>query len=84
MFIHKFNWVKKMIRFFFFLLGFGFSVIGCMYIILYFNLFAIGYSIIDYTKYIFTRPECILGIIGFIIVFFTIFYKGDNNNDICI
>ena len=73
-----------MTRIFFFLLGFGFSVIGFMYIILYFNLFTIGYSLLDYTKYILHRPECILGIVGFIIIFFTIFYKGDKSHDICI
>lgn len=73
-----------MIRIFFFLLGFGFSVIGFMYMIIYFNLFTIGYSIFDYINYIFRRPECVLGVVGFIIIFLTIFYKGDKNNDICI
>ena len=73
-----------MSRIFFFLLGFGFSLIGFMYMILYFNLFTIGFSILDYLKYIIHRPECIIGMIGFLIIFLVIFYKGDTNNDICI
>ena len=53
------------------------SVIGFMYIILYLNLFALGYSVKEYFCFIFSRYECILGILGFFVVTFTIFYKGD-------
>ncbi len=73
-----------MTRIFFFLLGFGFSIIGFMYMILYFNLFTIGFSLLDYFKYIIQRPECIIGMIGILLIFLTIFYKGDKKNDICI
>ena len=57
-----------MARIFFFLLGFGL------------NLFAMGYSIIDYLVFVFTRAECIFGIIGFLIVTIAIFYKGGSKN----
>ena len=73
-----------MLRIFFFLLGFGFCVIGFMYMVLYLNLFTIGYNLYEYLKFIITRGECILGIIGFIIISTTIFYKGDNKNDLYI
>lgn len=73
-----------MTRIFFFLLGFGLSVIGFMYMIIYLNLFAMGYSIIDYLVFVFTRAECIFGIIGFLIVTIAIFYKGGSKNVIYI
>lgn len=73
-----------MARIFFFLLGFGLSVIGFMYMIIYLNLFAMGYSIIDYLVFVFTRTECIFGIIGFLIVTIAIFYKGGSKNVIYI
>lgn len=72
-----------MIRFFLFMFGFGLSVLGFMYMILYLNLLTIDYSFIEYLKFIFTKLECIQGFIGFIIIFITIFYRGDNN-DICL
>lgn len=73
-----------MVRIVAFLLGFGFSVIGFMYMILYLNLFSLGYSMKEYLRFIFSRYECISGIIGFLVVTFTIFYKGDKKHDLCI
>lgn len=73
-----------MIRLFFFLLGFGFSVVGLMYMILYLNLLPIGYTWLEYLKFLFSRIECIIGFIGFIILTVTIFYKGEKSNDIYI
>ena len=73
-----------MVRIVLFLLGFGFSVIGFMYMILYLNLFSLGYSMKEYLNFIFSRYECILGVIGFLVVTFTIFYKGDKKHDLCI
>lgn len=69
-----------MTRVFFFLLGFGMSVIGFMYMMLYLNLTTMGYSFFEYIVFIFKRSECILGFVGLIIVTITIFYKGDNDN----
>ena len=73
-----------MFRIFFFLLGFGFSVIGMIYIILYSNLLTMGYSLTQYLKFLLSRFECIIGIFGFIIVTVIIFYRGDKKNDIYI
>ena len=69
-----------MTRVFFFLLGFGMSVIGFMYMMLYLNLTTMGYSFFEYICFILKRSECILGFIGLLLVTATIYYKGDNNN----
>ncbi|MGI6324624.1 MAG: hypothetical protein ACOXZS_01600 [Bacilli bacterium] len=69
-------------RIFFFLLGFGLMVIGSMYIILYTNLMTIDYSLSEYFNFISHRFECLLSIIGFIIVTITIFWKKGDNHEI--
>ena len=73
-----------MIRTLLFLLGFGLTVIGFMYIILYLNLLTMGYSVVDYIMFILKRGECIYAIIGLIIITITIFCKGENDNVIYI
>ena len=57
-----------MIRVFFFLLGFGFMVIGSSFIILYLNLTTMGYNFFNYVNFISRRFECYFSIIGFIIM----------------
>ena len=64
-----------MIRFFLFLIGFGFSIIGCMYIILYLNYLTIGYTMLDYLSFISRRFECLLAIVGIILIAIAIFKK---------
>ena len=66
-----------MIRFFIFLIGFGLAIIGFMYIILYLNYLTIGYKVTEYFHLIFTRFECLLAIIGFLLIIIAIFKKGD-------
>ena len=39
-------------RIFFFLIGFGFTVVGNVYIISYLNLLTIGYNFFDYVNFI--------------------------------
>ncbi len=67
-----------MTRFFFFLVGFGLTLIGCIYIIIYLNLTTIGYNFLEYVKFIIRRPECLVSIIGLILIYFSI-PKEDNN-----
>lgn len=67
-----------MTRFFFFLVGFGLTLIGCIYIIIYLNLTTIGYNFLDYVKFIIRRPECLIFVVGLIIIYFSI-PKEDNN-----
>lgn len=66
-----------MLRVFFFLLGFGFMVIGFTFIITYLNLLSQGYSFNSYLVYILGRIECLFSIIGFIIVSAVILTRGE-------
>ncbi len=69
-----------MTRFFFFLVGFGLSLIGFMYIIIYLNLMTIGYNFTEYVNFIIRRVECWNSAIGIIIIIITLIKpKGDNN-----
>ena len=56
------------LRFFLFLLGFGLTTIGSVYIICYLNLFSIGYNFFQYVNFIIRRIECLNAIIGIIIM----------------
>lgn len=71
------------VRIFFFLLGFGLSVIGFTYIISYLNLLTMGYTFLEYLLFITKRYECIIAIIGFIMITCAIF-KGGEKIDICL
>ena len=64
-------------KIFIFLLGFGLTVIGFVYIISYLNLLTIGYNFIDYVYFIIRRIECIYAFIGIILLFISINMKGD-------
>ena len=61
-----------MIRFFFFLMGFGLTIVGSVYIIIYLNLTTIGYNFSEYVNFIISRPECWNLIIGILIIFFSL------------
>ena len=65
-------------RVFFFLVGFGLTVIGFVYIISYLNLLTIGYNFIDYVKFIIRRLECLIAPIGIIIMLLALSFKGGN------
>lgn len=64
-----------MIRFFLFLIGFGFSLIGSMYLILYLNYLTIGYTFLEYLNFIVNRFECFLLVMGIILIIIAIFKK---------
>lgn len=63
-------------RIFIFLIGFGLTVVGCVYIISYLNLLAIGYNFQEYVNFICSRVECIYALIGIILIALTIFIPG--------
>ena len=71
-----------MYKLFFFFIGFILSVFGFTYIIAYLNLLTFGYSFIDYLRFIFSRYECILSIVGVIMIFISTTMKGDLFYDI--
>ena len=64
------------LRFLIFLIGFGLTVIGSTYVILYLNLFTIGYNFLEYVHFIIRRLECLILILGIILMIFSIFFKG--------
>ena len=67
-----------MFRIISFLFGFGLTIIGIIYIILYLNLLTIGYNFSFYVNFIIRRIECWYSIIGIIIMLISI-YKGGTN-----
>ena len=67
-----------MIRIISFLFGFGLTIIGIIYIILYLNLLTLGYNFSFYVNFIIKRIECWYSIVGIIIMFISI-YKGGKN-----
>ena len=71
-----------MLRIFFFLFGFGLMVVGFTYVILYLNLFAIGYNFLEYVNFIFSRVECYFVFIGLIILILSLFIKGEKKYEL--
>lgn len=69
-------------RIFIFLISFGFSVIGFIFIISYLNLITIGYNFYQYVNFIIRRPECIIGPIGLLITFLSIYIPGGKKNEL--
>ncbi len=63
-------------RIFIFLFGFGLSVIGASFLILYLNLITTGYTFLEYVNFIIRRPEMYYLILGLIIIFLTIILPG--------
>ena len=65
-------------RIFTFLIGFGLTTIGFMYIIVYLNLISIGYNFFEYVNFIIRRLECLNAIIGIILMFLAVTIGGKN------
>ena len=72
------------IRIVFFLIGFGFSIIGFDFIISYLNLITIGYNLNAYVHFIISSPECMIGPIGLIITFLSIYLPGGKKHELYI
>lgn len=66
-------------RFFLFLSGFGFMVIGFSTLILYINLFSFGYNFKEYVCYIVKLPEFYYLLIGFVLINVSILNKGEKH-----
>ena len=66
-------------RFLLFLIGFGFTIIGFSYVILYLNLLTIGYNFFEYVNFIIRRLECLILVLGIILMLISILYKGGKN-----
>ena len=61
-----------------FLIGFGLTTIGFVYIISYLNLLSIGYNFIEYVNFIIRRVECLNSIIGIILIILSMSIGGKN------
>ena len=64
------------LRFLIFLFGFGLTVIGLSYIIIYLNLLSLGYNFLEYVNFIIRRIECLNLIFGIILMSISMFIKG--------
>lgn len=71
-----------LIRVFFFLIGFGLTVIGSVYILVYLNLLTIGYNFLEYVNFIIRRFECLIFIFGVIIMHISIMLPGGKNSEL--
>ena len=69
-----------MTKTFLFLFSFGITVIGFMYMIIYLNLLDQGYNFTEYLSFIIKRLECLVGIIGFILMNILIYLRRDDND----
>ena len=61
-----------MYKFLMFLSGVLLTSIGLFFLILYLNLFTLGYSFFDFVKFIIMRPECWLFTIGLVLLYFSL------------
>ena len=71
-----------LVRIFFFLIGFGLTVIGSVYILVYLNLLTIGYNFLEYVNFIIRRFECLIFIFGVMIMYVSIMIPGGKNNEL--
>lgn len=67
-----------LIRIFLFLIGFGLTTIGSVYIICYLNLISIGYNFLEYVNFIIRRIECLNALIGIAIMILSLCIGGKN------
>ena len=66
------------LRGFFFLIGFGLTTIGFVYIISYLNLFSFGYNFFEYVNFIIRRVECLNALVGIVIMILSVTIGGKN------
>lgn len=65
-------------KFFFFAAGVFLTSYGLTFIIIYINLLNMGYTLLGYIKYILTHFECLIIILGIILLYLSFERKGKN------
>lgn len=70
------------VRIFFFLIGFGLMVVGGVYMISYLNLLTIGYNFLEYVNFIIRRMECLVALVGVLMISLAIFIPGGNKYEL--
>lgn len=73
---------SMLVRIFFFLIGFGLTVIGAVYVISYCNLMTVGYNFLEYAQFIIRRIECQYFIIGLFLIFLSLYIPGGKKNEL--
>lgn len=71
-----------LIRIFFFLIGFGLTVIGSVYSISYLNLLTIGYNFLEYVNFIIRQFECLCAVVGIVIMTLAVMLPGGKYNEL--
>ena len=61
-----------MIKFIPLFIGIIFCSISTFFLIIYLNLFTMGYSFLDFVKFINTRIECLLLYVGIILIIYSL------------
>ncbi len=69
-------------RIFFFLIGFGLTVVGGVYMISYLNLLTIGYNFLEYVNFIIRRIECLIALVGILFISLSIFIPGGHKYEL--
>ena len=64
------------LKIFLFLIGFGLTTIGFVYIICYLNLLNLGYNFFEYVNFIIRRVECINALIGIVLMILSLSIGG--------
>ena len=70
------------LKIFLFLMGILIKSLSLMFIIMYLNLINMGFTLLDYLYFIITRFECLMIIIGIILIIISMYKRKDSNNDI--
>ena len=70
------------IRISFLTLGFFMSLIGSIYIITYLNLMTVGYNFLEYVNFIIRRTECVIFMIGMILMLLSIYLPGGDKYEL--
>lgn len=60
------------------LIGIFLASIGFMFVLLYTNLFTLGYNFWEFVQFISTRVECLLFVFGWILIFISIERRKKN------
>ena len=66
----------------FLMLGFFMALIGSVYIITYLNLMTVGYNFLEYVNFIIRRTECIIFMIGMILMLLSIYLPGGDKYEL--
>lgn len=70
------------LRIYIFLIGFGLTIIGSVYLISYLNLMTFGYNFWEYVNFIIRRIECLNTFFGIVLMALAIYYPGGKKDEL--